>query len=83
MKQFFFGLLACMAVALPALGDEIVDPETMGLGLMTREATPPPASHDSSHCQDGMVTNPWNDDLEPMPVSTDASCPASPAPIGT
>ena len=83
MKQFFFGLLACAAVALPASGDEIVDPDTMGLGLQTREAAPPPPSHDPSRCRDGMVTDPWSDDLEPQPSAMDASCLVPDRPIGT
>jgi hypothetical protein len=83
MKRFFFGLLVCAAVALPALGDEIVDLDTMGLGLQTREAAPPTPSHDPSHCRDGMVTDPWNDDLEPQPSSIDASCLVPELPIGT
>lgn len=83
MKQFFFGMLACMAVALPALADEIVDPNTMGLGLQTREAAPPAPSHDPSHCLDGMVTEPWSNDLEPTPSSMDASCSVAERPIAT
>jgi hypothetical protein len=84
MKQFFFGLLACAVVALPAYGDDVVDPDTMGLGLMTREAAPPPASHDSSSlCLDSMETVPDDDDLAPMPASMDGSCSVPEAPIAT
>lgn len=83
MKRFVLGVLACVIVALPAQGDEIVDPDMMGLGLQTREAAPPKPSHDPSHCRDGMVTNPWSDDLEPQPSSLDASCSALEQPIGT
>jgi hypothetical protein len=83
MKQFFFGLLACAAVALPALGDEIVDPDTMGLGLQTREAAPPTPSHDPSLCLDSMVTEPWTDDLEPQPSAMDANCSVPELPIAT
>jgi hypothetical protein len=83
MKRFFFGLLACVAVTLPALGDEIVDPDLMGLGLQTREAAPPKPSHDPSQCHDRMVTDPWSDDLEPQPSSMDASCSVPEVLIGT
>jgi hypothetical protein len=83
MKPFFFGMLVCMAVALPALADEIVDPDMMGLGLQTREAAPPISSHDPSRCLDGMVTEPWSNDLEPTPSAMDASCTVAERPIAT
>lgn len=83
MKQFFFALLACAALAIPAHGDNVVDPDMMGLGLQTREAAPPAPSHDPSLCLDGMVTEPWTDDLDPTPSSMDGSCSVAEQPIGT
>lgn len=83
MKRFLFGMVACVALALPAQGDEIVDADSLGLGLQTREAAPPQPSHDPSQCRDGMVTDPWNDELEPQNSSLDLTCSVLDQPIGT
>lgn len=83
MKQLLFGIVAFGLAAMPAFGDEIIDPDTIGLGLPTREAAPPQPSHDPSRCHDGMVTDPWNDDLEPQPSAMNASCSLPNQPVGT
>ncbi len=87
MKRFFFGLFACLALALPAFGDEVIDPDTLGLGLMTREAAPPPATRDSStsssFCRDGMETEPGDDDLAPQPTAMKDHCSAPEPPLAT
>jgi len=83
MKQFFFGLLACVAAALPAHSADVVDPETLGLGMTSQEAGGPPQSHDPSLCRDGMEMEPWTDDLLPMPVSSNAGCSVPEKPLAT
>lgn len=85
MKRFFFGLLACVALAIPAFGDDVVDPDTLGLGLPTREAAPPPAIHDNSsaRCRDGMEIGPDDEDLAPQPAAMDGACAVPATPIST
>jgi hypothetical protein len=77
MKQFFFGLLACLAVALPAQGADLSAQD----GLGPDKSVAPPAN--SSLCLDSMEMEPWTDDLLPMPVSLDGGCSVPETPLAT
>ena len=79
MKQFFFGLLACMVVALPVQGAGVTAQDRQ----RPEVAVAPPAVGDSSLCVDSMEMEPWTDDLMPLPVSLDSGCSAPETPITT
>ena len=89
MKQIFFGLVACVALAtaLPAYSADdgqpaMQDPRAQQEKWKGQDLVPP-AMHNSSRCQDDMETIPDNDDLDPTPVALDAACKVADRPLGT